>query len=336
MRDHLELAVLLEETARHLREKDANPDSAFKLSKTLPEDLGQYWSRSPLNRSKAFRALLVDHWVNGLRAVLEGLDWQGRVEVSSGQVIVDLDGVRMDVGEDLRFFRKSGRAAGTSLLTRLRDFSENPECIVDIGANIGEISLFFSRHLPSARVLAIEASSENLAKFELNRSLQTFPTENLQLIHAAVADREGMVDITVGAADMNTLLIDEGLERLRSRGSTGTEKVNAITVDTVVAATGGGPIDLMKIDIEGAEPFLAPALARNANVIKTIFMEFSVFNTLEAYLDLDNALATAGYRVFDAKMRRISEMEAWLSKERERAPSVNVWYIRSDLLGGFV
>jgi FkbM family methyltransferase len=332
MEDHQELALRLEEAARRLREMEAQPNPAFELSKALPAELGALWSRSPQSRNKAFRSVLIDHWVKGLQSVLDGLDWHGRVVVARDSVLAELDGVRMHADRDMRFFRKSGRAAGASLLGRLQLVTDKPERVIDIGANIGEISLFYSRSLPDARIVAVEASSENIVEFERNRTLQTFPTDNLQLIHAAVADREGTIDITVGAGDMNTVLVEDGLDRLRDRGTTGTEQVRAITLDTVIEAAGGGPVDLIKIDIEGAEPLLGEALARHAGKIKMIFVEFSVFNTLEAYIGLNDRLLAAGYRVFDAKMRPIAEMAGWLAAARANAPSVNIWYVRSDLV----
>ncbi len=334
MEPHQKLALRLEEAARRLRQMDTEPNPAFEVSRQLAADLGDLWSRSPLSRNKAFRSLLIDHWVKSVQAVLTGLDWQGRIVVSRDGVIAELDGVRMHADRDLRFFRKSGRCAGTSLLTRLQTLVEKPARVIDIGANIGEISLFFSGALPDATVVAIEASSENVVEFERNRALQTYPTGNLRLIHAAVADREGTIDITVGAGDMNTVLVEDGLERLRDRGTTGVEQVRAITLDNVLEAAGGGPVDLLKIDIEGAEPLLADALVRNAGAIRTIYVEFSVFNTLEAYLDLNDRLLAAGYRVYDSKMRPIAGMTEWLSDARAAAPSVNLWYVRSDLASG--
>lgn len=330
MDSHLKIAQHLEETARLLRRLDAQPGAAFEASQMVPAELGAFWSASPLTGSKPFRAVLINRWIQGLKAVLGGLGWQGQIIVSEAGVLVEIDGVRMHADHDFRFFRKFGRAAGASLLERLRRIRKHPGCIIDVGANIGEISLFFSRHLPEAKVLAVEASSENIAEFERNRALQTVTTGNLELIHAAVADRAGSIDITIGAGDMNTILVDEGVERLRDRGTTGVERVRAVTLDAVLEAAGGGPVDLMKIDIEGAEPLLGDALVRHAGTIRTIFVEFSVFNTLAAYLGLNEKLLDAGYSVFDSKMRPIAAPATWLAEARETSASVNLWYIHRD------
>lgn len=330
MDSHLEVAQRLEDTARLLRDLDAQPGAAFEASQLLPADLGALWSASPLTRSKPFRAVLINQWIQGLKTVLGGLGWQGQIIVSGGGVQVEIDGVRMHADHDFRFFRKFGHSAGASLLERLRRIRGQPRRIVDIGANIGEISLYFSRSLPEAKILAVEASSENVAEFERNRALQTFETGNLELMHAAVADRAGDIEITIGAGDMNTILVEEGVKRLRDRGTTGVERVRAVTLDTVIEAAGGGPVDLMKIDIEGAEPLLGDALVRHADSIRTIFVEFSVFNTLAAYVDLNDKLLAAGYSVFDSKMRSIAAPAVWLAEARETAPSVNLWYVHKD------
>ena len=330
MTDHHELAARLEEAARRLRAMEAEPQVAFDASRSLPTQLGVLWGGSPLAGAKSFRAVLIDQWTQALRSVLGELGWEGRIVVSREGVLVELDGVRLHADQGHRFFRKSGRAAGASMFERLCRIRPQPRTVIDIGANIGEIALLFARRLPEALIVAVEASSENVAEFERNRSLQTFATDHLRLIHAAVTDREGSIDITVGAGDMNTVLVDGGLERLRSRGTTGVEHVRAITLDTVIEAAGGGPVDFLKIDIEGAEPLLGDALVRHAGTVRTIFVEFSVFNTLEAYTDLNARLLDAGYSVLDSKMRPIAEPAAWLVESLATSPGINLWYIHRD------
>lgn len=330
MTDHQELATRLEEAARRLRGVETEPQLAFDASRSLPAELGMLWSTSPLAGTKSFRAVLIDQWTQALQSVLTELGWAGQIVVSREGILVELDGVRLHADQGHRFFRKSGRAAGTAVFERLCRICPRPATVIDVGANIGEIALLFARKLPEARIVAVEASSENVAEFEKNRGLQTFATDNLQLIHAAVTDREGSIDITVGAGDMNTVLVDGGLDRLRSRGTTGVEHVRAVTLDTVIDAAGGGPVDFLKIDIEGAEPLLADSLVRHARTIRTIFVEFSVFNTREAYLDLNDRLLGAGYRVFDAKMRLIPEPTPWIAAALAASPGINLWYVHRD------
>ncbi|MEQ8813868.1 MAG: FkbM family methyltransferase [Thalassobaculum sp.] len=330
MTDLQKLVARLEKAARRLREMAADPQLAFDATRSLPTQLGVLWSSSPLARAKSFRATLIDQWTQALKAVLDTLGWEGQIIVSRKGVQVELDGVRLHADQEYRFFRKSGRSAGTALFERLRQIRPQPETVIDIGANIGEIALLFAHKLPEARIVAVEASSENVIEFERNRSLQPFATDHLQLIHAAVTDREGSIDITVGAGDMNTVLVEGGLGRLRDRGTTGVEQVRAITLDSVIEAAGGGPIDFLKIDIEGAEPLLADALVRHADAIMTIFVEFSVFNTLEAYVDLNDRLLDAGYSVFDSKMRPIAEPSAWLAESLAASPGINLWYVHRD------
>lgn len=329
-----DLADRLEAAAHRLREADDRPGAAFEAVRSLPAELGAFWSASPQAQAKSFRADLVVNWARGVQAVLDGLGWQGQVILTRDGLTVELDGVRLHADRDHRFFRKSGHSAGRALLERLRQVIPEPRCVIDIGANIGEISLFFARHLPEAQIVAVEASSENVAELERNRRLQTFATDNLRVVQAAVSDREGSVDITVGAGDMNTILVAEGVGRLRSRGSTGVERVRAITLDTIMEAAGGGPVDFIKIDIEGAEPLLAEALARHAGAVRTLFIEFSVFNAIEAYVALNDRLLAAGYRVFDSKMRPIAEPADWLAAALAKVPSVNLWYLDRALLAG--
>ncbi|NQW10951.1 MAG: FkbM family methyltransferase [Alphaproteobacteria bacterium] len=330
MTEHHELAERMEEAARRIRELKVEPRLAFEASRLLPTDLGALWGGSPLAREKSYRSEMIEQWTQALRLVLDGLRWQGQIIVSREGVVVELDGIRLHADRGHRFFRKSGWPAGTPLFERLSRIRPRPKKVIDVGANIGDVALLFACKFPEAKIVAVEASSENVAEFERNRSLQTFATDHITLIHAAVTDRDGIVDITVGAGGMNTVLVEQGLERLHSHGVTGVEQVRAITLDTVIEAAGGGPIDFLKIDIEGAEPLLADALVRHAGEIMTIYIECSVFNTLEAYVDLNDRLQDAGYAVFDSKMRPISEPTTWLASALATVPSVDLWYVHRD------
>jgi FkbM family methyltransferase len=118
--------------------------------------------------------------------------------------------------------------------------------VLDIGAHVGLHTLMFSRRVGvEGRVLAVEASPAN-AKL-LHKHLDWNDCRNVQVIEAAIGDREGQAaftfrpDPTDPGGFANSLAYDIG-------GETATIPVTMI--DTVCA---GCEPDLIKIDIEGAE-----------------------------------------------------------------------------------
>ena len=118
------------------------------------------------------------------------------------------------------------------------DFS--PATIVDIGAHIGMASILFALKYPAARIIAIEPERSNFAALIRN----TAPYKTITPIQAALWWEDGQV--ALGPSNAHT----KGAFRILEGGQ---QSVRAVTMDTVMRETGIDSIDLLKIDIEGAE-----------------------------------------------------------------------------------
>lgn len=120
------------------------------------------------------------------------------------------------------------------------------EFIVDAGANVGLASLYFLWRNPRARVVSIEPDAENFAIAREN--LAAF-AHRCQLIHGALW------------SESRTLVLSRGTFRDGRHWASQTlpdetassERVRAYTVDEVASEAAFERIDLLKIDIEGAE-----------------------------------------------------------------------------------
>lgn len=120
----------------------------------------------------------------------------------------------------------------------------SPRTIVDAGANIGMASIFFTRKYPEAKVIAIEAEASNFAA--LIKNVKNY--SNVIPIQAALWDRDG--EISVSEADPSTGAFGKwGFVTHEGCGI----PVRAITMRTLKAETGIDMIDVLKVDIEGAE-----------------------------------------------------------------------------------
>ena len=116
----------------------------------------------------------------------------------------------------------------------------SPTTIVDAGAHIGMASISFALKYPSARIIAIEPDPSNFAALIRNTS----PYRNITAIQAALWREDGQVTLGPSKAHpKGTFQIDKN----------GQQSVRAITMDTVMRETGTVSIDLLKVDIEGAE-----------------------------------------------------------------------------------
>ncbi len=120
-------------------------------------------------------------------------------------------------------------------------FDISPRLIIDAGANIGMASLYFSREFPNAKIYAIEPDESN---FELLRK-NCEGISNIKLVHGALWPSHTNLQI----ADLS---VDNWLFTVRA-ASDAQASVNAVTLPDIIAESGMERIDLLKLDIEGAE-----------------------------------------------------------------------------------
>lgn len=123
-------------------------------------------------------------------------------------------------------------------------FDEKPRTIVDAGANIGMATMYFSAQYPDAQIVAIEPEASNFEVLRLN--CEHLP--NVTLIRAAVWCDARRLAIADPSVQKWTFTVTDKIERRISA-----ERVDAITIGDVLGMFGGGPIDLLKLDIEGSE-----------------------------------------------------------------------------------
>ena len=113
-----------------------------------------------------------------------------------------------------------------------------PESVLDLGANIGFTSVFFSRCWPRARIAAVEPMPGNLELLRRNLALNRVDAE---IIEGAVSAQDGELRMADGGHDYAHHVADDGMA------------VRGYRMDTLLARLGWSGVDLLKVDIEGEE-----------------------------------------------------------------------------------
>lgn len=114
--------------------------------------------------------------------------------------------------------------------------------IVDAGANIGLASIYFATRFPNAKIVALEIEDSNFEM--LKRNTAFYP--NITCLKRALWSGPALVTITNSDAESWAFTID--VSRMED-----TPTILAVGVKDLVQQFENHYIDLLKIDIEGAE-----------------------------------------------------------------------------------
>jgi FkbM family methyltransferase len=158
------------------------------------------------------------------------------------------------------------------------------------------------------RVLAIEAERANFDRLRANITLNGLPVEPL---HLAITDHCGPATLYVFPPHRrghHTLARDDA--------ATETQAVECTTIDELLARQGIERVDLLKVDVEGAEPEVfagaAGSLARGA--IHRIIFEVSrepLLRMGHRIEDVLRPLRAAGYSIHSFEGQEVSGVPEW-------------------------
>ncbi|MEM7482256.1 MAG: FkbM family methyltransferase [Acidobacteriota bacterium] len=141
----------------------------------------------------------------------------------------------------------------------------DPEAsVLDLGAYEGGFARELSERT-GARVIAVEANPQ---MFE-----QLYSSERVTKLHLAVADQEGTIRLHLGDNPL-------GNSVFASHPNSDGEQVEvpALTLEQVIARHCGGRVDLLKVNIEGAEiPMLEATSDATLQAIRQITIQFHDF-----------------------------------------------------------
>jgi len=120
--------------------------------------------------------------------------------------------------------------------------ARQPAVIVDAGANVGMSAAYFSLRYPTAKIIAIEPEPTNFDV--LRRNAELFPS--IIPINAALWNHEGSVQIQDGGGgNWGMRVVDVNV----SSSAT----IPCTTLGNLLEQQGIDRVDLLKLDVEGAE-----------------------------------------------------------------------------------
>jgi FkbM family methyltransferase len=173
------------------------------------------------------------------------------VEVAPG-VLVKLVPHANEADFDALFFRRLPYEMGVFNWLTKREY----DTIIEIGANVGLFTVFFTRRYPRASVYAFEPSVEAYRRLLTNMALNS--PGRATTFNCAVSDSTAFVDFFEPAGHLSNGSLDATFAEQYSQ-EVARHKVLAIDVLSLAPLFSGRT--LVKIDVEGAEPRLLRAMA---------------------------------------------------------------------------
>ncbi len=159
--------------------------------------------------------------------------------------------------EEFRFFQSLGELEGD---------------IIDIGANIGVLSLLLARRIRSERVFAVEPNRHTFKSLVQNIALND--ASNITPVQCAISDYEGTVKFLSDPVSRGTASIapdgNEGIAR-------NVESVACTTLDRFVEEHGVSRIAILKVDVEGFETLVFRGGAKTLRDLRPKVIYFEVF-----------------------------------------------------------
>jgi len=163
--------------------------------------------------------------------------------------------------------------------------------VVDVGSNIGAFAVYAAQRT-RGRVLAIEPHPGNAASLRAN--LRANHCDRAEVSESAVADAPGTLPLFLGRSGTTHQLSPMG----KDTGAGESVDVRVATLPQLLAEHGFDRVDFLKLDCEGAEGVILPALSVTMlAAIRTIAMEFHDDVSLLAHGALAKLLEEKGFRV---------------------------------------
>jgi FkbM family methyltransferase len=215
--------------------------------------------------------------------------------------------LHLDDRIDRRIYYTGHYEAPTEVL--LRRLLPGAKRFVDIGANNGFFAILAAQLMGDGNeVLAFEPFSATYERLQRNIEVSAaHGITPLKIALSNVTERRPMFS-RAGTLGLSTFAA-------RAENGHGDETVECDTFDNVWARHGGGPIDLVKMDIEGAELLVLEGMPRalEAKLFRHLFVEVHPTQIRDLGGEprrVADLLSASGYRLFERQGGKLVDLDA--------------------------
>lgn len=176
---------------------------------------------------------------------------------------------------------------------KLLHLDPNPSTIIDVGANMGEISLRFAQQYPNAHIFSFEPHPFTFQKLQTNCSRNSF--KNLTLLNLGLGSQKGEVHFEERASG------NLGMNRVTSDREKSAHQIKVVPLDLFFEENKLSSLSIIKIDVEGYEHEVLKGASNVLSQYKPLlFIELDNDNLIEqgtSAIDLVKFIRSFGYQI---------------------------------------
>jgi FkbM family methyltransferase len=150
------------------------------------------------------------------------------------------------------------------------DLNHTAPLIFDIGAHIGLATIYFKSKYPRAKILAFEPNPNTAKLLKLN--IKANNLKGVKIIEAGVWDKKGKNPFYTDTTSQNPWTWGDSFIKNIWNSQTPPQTISVKTV--VLSALLTKPIDLLKLDVEGAENQIIQEAAEKLKIVKNLILEY--------------------------------------------------------------
>jgi FkbM family methyltransferase len=176
-----------------------------------------------------------------------------------------------------------------------------PLCVVDVGAHRGGFMKSISRICGVSRGVLVEA-----LPFKIDWLKRDFSSAEYTIFECAVADRTGTIEFHLNPmSDTSSLLrLRQEMPELSAlpEGTSELLTVQARTLDDLIAEAKLDRVDLLKIDVQGAEAIAFAGAGEMLKKTRLVLTEVSLkplYDQSATFFDIHRIMTSAGFKLLD-------------------------------------
>jgi FkbM family methyltransferase len=249
----------------------------------------------------------------------------------SDKVITTKDGITYELdlaeGIDLAIYLFGGFEPATR--AALAKCVKPGMIVLDIGANIGAHTLNLAKFVgANGRVYGFEPTDFAYAKLKNNLSLNPDLAKRIVVLQCFLTDSNSS-DLPEGIWSSWPLVAGDDLHPDHLGAKKSTIGARARTLDSVLLDNGNPAVDVVKMDVDGAECDVLSGATRMMSVNRPVFvMEWAPYSLQErgrSFEEMMSFFLPLGYRFFDQKTEKeLPSDSGAVSRRIRHGESINV------------